>query len=88
MLERPDYVLRSNKPITRVVGRFAGMKGFEVPSFLHDGSLPGSYAMMFHRWDGYSWIALFNQRSQTIRNQMQRLNATSTWQLIKVGNEG
>lgn len=30
----------------------------------HLGSLPGSFTLLVHRWDGFCWAALFNQRSQ------------------------
>lgn len=29
----------------------------------HDGSLPGTYTTLVRRWDGITWAALFNQRS-------------------------
>lgn len=32
-------------------------------NYWHAGSLPGSYALLVRRWDGISWVALFNQRS-------------------------
>ena len=28
----------------------------------HDGSLPGTSTLMVRRWDGLSWVVLFNQR--------------------------
>lgn len=30
----------------------------------HTGSLPGSYGLWVLRWDGLSWVVLFNQRSE------------------------
>lgn len=33
----------------------------------HTGSLPGTHALLVRRWDGLSWVALFNQRSEDKR---------------------
>jgi N-acyl-D-amino-acid deacylase len=30
----------------------------------HNGSLPGTYALLVRRWDGLAWAVLFNQRSE------------------------
>lgn len=30
----------------------------------HNGSLPGTFTVLVRRWDGLSWAALFNQRSE------------------------
>jgi len=30
----------------------------------HNGSLPGTFTVLVRRWDGLSWVALFNQRSE------------------------
>ena len=32
-------------------------------NYWHTGSLPGTYTLLVRRWDGLSWVALFNQRS-------------------------
>ena len=29
----------------------------------HAGSLPGAYSLLVRRWNGLSWVVLFNQRS-------------------------
>lgn len=29
----------------------------------HGGSLPGTYTLLVRRWDGFSWIVLFNRRN-------------------------
>jgi CubicO group peptidase (beta-lactamase class C family) len=33
-------------------------------NYWHAGSLPGTYALAVRRWDGVSWVVLFNQRSE------------------------
>ncbi len=33
----------------------------------HNGSLPGSWGLLVRRWDGLSWAALFNQRSEDVQ---------------------
>ena len=33
-------------------------------SYWHSGSLPGTSTLLVRRWDGLSWAALFNQRSE------------------------
>lgn len=33
-------------------------------NYWHNGSLPGTSALLVRRWDGLSWAALFNQRSE------------------------
>ena len=33
-------------------------------NYWHDGSLPGSATLLVRRWDGLSWVVLFNQRSE------------------------
>jgi N-acyl-D-amino-acid deacylase len=43
------------------VRKHAGKTAF---TYDHSGSLPGTMSVMFHRWDGISWIVLFNQRSE------------------------
>ena len=30
----------------------------------HSGSLPGTYSLLVRRWDGMSWVVLFNKRSR------------------------
>ena len=30
----------------------------------HSGSLPGTSSLLVRRWDGLSWVVLFNQRSE------------------------
>ena len=32
-------------------------------NYWHSGSLPGTSTLLVRRWDGLSWVALFNQRS-------------------------
>jgi N-acyl-D-amino-acid deacylase len=32
-------------------------------NFWHGGSLPGTWTLLVHRWDGLSWAVLLNQRS-------------------------
>jgi CubicO group peptidase (beta-lactamase class C family) len=39
----------------------------------HDGSLPGSYALMVRRWDGLNWVILFN-RCDEPRNRWYNLD--------------
>ena len=34
-------------------------------NYWHDGSLPGTATLLVRRWDGLSWAALFNQRSDS-----------------------
>ena len=33
-------------------------------NYWHTGSLPGTATLLVRRWDGLSWAALFNQRSE------------------------
>ena len=33
-------------------------------NYWHSGSLPGTYTLLVRRWDGLSWVMLFNQRSK------------------------
>ena len=33
-------------------------------NYWHLGSLPGTFSLLVRRWDGLSWAALFNQRSE------------------------
>lgn len=33
-------------------------------NYWHSGSLPGAYSLLVRRWDGLSWVVLFNQRSE------------------------
>jgi N-acyl-D-amino-acid deacylase len=33
-------------------------------NYWHTGSLPGTATLLVRRWDGLSWVALFNQRSE------------------------
>jgi hypothetical protein len=33
-------------------------------NYWHTGSLPGTATLLVRRWDGLSWTALFNQRSE------------------------
>ena len=32
-------------------------------NYWHTGSLPGTFTLLVRRWDGLSWVALFNQRA-------------------------
>ena len=36
----------------------------ERANYWHNGSLPGTATLLVRRWDGLSWAALFNQRSE------------------------
>ena len=36
-------------------------------NYWHNGSLPGTFALLVRRWDGLSWAVLFNQRSEDIK---------------------
>ncbi len=36
-------------------------------NYWHNGSLPGTYSLLVRRWDGLSWVVLFNQRSEDPR---------------------
>ncbi len=38
--------------------------GKDRANYWHNGSLPGTAALLVRRWDGLSWAALFNQRSR------------------------
>jgi CubicO group peptidase (beta-lactamase class C family) len=42
--------------------RPAGTRG--GANYWHAGSLPGTNTLLVRRWDGLSWVALFNQRSE------------------------
>ncbi len=42
-------------------------KGTAQASYWHTGSLPGAFSLWVRRWDGISWIACFNQRSDDDR---------------------
>jgi hypothetical protein len=33
-------------------------------NYWHNGSLPGTFTLLVRRFDGLSWVALFNQRSE------------------------
>src|SRR5262249_38450839 len=33
-------------------------------NYWHAGSLPGTFTLLVRRWDGLSWVVLFNQRSE------------------------
>lgn len=33
-------------------------------NYWHNGSLPGTFTLLVRRWDGLTWAALFNQRSE------------------------
>jgi hypothetical protein len=33
-------------------------------NYWHSGSLPGTATLLVRRWDGMSWVVLFNQRSE------------------------
>jgi len=37
-------------------------------NYWHGGSLPGTWTLLVRRWDGMSWAALFNQRSESRRS--------------------
>ena len=37
--------------------------GRRGPNFWHGGSLPGTYTLLVRRWDGFSWVVLFNRRN-------------------------
>ena len=45
--------------LTRPIGGQPGKA-----NYWHSGSLPGTYTMLVRRWDGLSWVMLFNQRSK------------------------
>ncbi len=36
-------------------------------NYWHSGSLPGTFTLLVRRWDGLSWAALFNQRSENLK---------------------
>jgi CubicO group peptidase (beta-lactamase class C family) len=36
-------------------------------NYWHNGSLPGTFTLMVRRYDGLSWVALFNQRSDNAK---------------------
>ena len=36
-------------------------------NYWHNGSLPGTFTLLVRRFDGLSWAALFNQRSETAK---------------------
>jgi N-acyl-D-amino-acid deacylase len=38
--------------------------GNDKANYWHNGSLPGTWTLLVRRWDGLSWVALFNQRSE------------------------
>jgi len=38
--------------------------GDKGANYWHNGSLPGTSTLLVRRWDGLSWVALFNQRSE------------------------
>ena len=38
--------------------------GNDRANYWHNGSLPGTATLLVQRWDGFSWAALFNQRSE------------------------
>jgi CubicO group peptidase (beta-lactamase class C family) len=39
-------------------------KGNGKANYWHNGSLPGTFTLLVRRFDGLSWVALFNQRSE------------------------
>jgi len=39
-------------------------RGGRGANYWHTGSLPGTASLLVRRWDGLSWVALFNQRSR------------------------
>jgi len=39
-------------------------KGNGMANYWHNGSLPGTFTLLVRRFDGLSWVALFNQRSE------------------------
>jgi len=38
-----------------------------LANYWHNGSLPGTFSLLVRRYDGLSWVALFNQRSDDIK---------------------
>jgi N-acyl-D-amino-acid deacylase len=40
------------------------VSGRGAANYWHTGSLPGTFALLVRRWDGVSWVVLFNQRSE------------------------
>jgi len=40
-------------------------KGNGKANYWHNGSLPGTFTLLVRRFDGLSWVALFNQRSES-----------------------
>jgi hypothetical protein len=36
-------------------------------NYWHNGSLPGTFTLLVRRFDGLSWVALFNQRSENAK---------------------
>lgn len=43
------------------------VRGTGKANYWHTGSLPGTWTLLVRRWDGLSWAALFNQRSEDRR---------------------
>lgn len=39
------------------------VRGTGKANYWHNGSLPGTSTLLVRRWDGLSWVVLFNQRS-------------------------
>jgi N-acyl-D-amino-acid deacylase len=44
--------------------RPVGPEGSGKANYWHNGSLPGTSSLLVRRWDGLSWVALFNLRSE------------------------
>jgi len=44
-------------------------------NYWHGGSLPGTFTWLVRRWDGVSWVALFNQRSEQGRLPNEAIDA-------------
>jgi N-acyl-D-amino-acid deacylase len=58
---RPDGSLA---PMYYACGWNVRPKGNGKANYWHNGSLPGTFTLLVRRYDGLSWVALFNQRSE------------------------
>jgi hypothetical protein len=58
---RPDGLLA---PVYYASGWNMRPKGNGKATYWHNGSLPGTFTLLVRRFDGLSWVALFNQRSE------------------------
>jgi hypothetical protein len=78
----PEFLRRLYEPPAPPVARTGGKlapsyyglgwmvrpKGAGKANYWHVGSLPGTHALLVRRWDGLSWVALFNRRSDDPRH--------------------